>query len=93
MVLLLSMLRVTMATANLLVDQGHGSQLATISSIAAEDVHPWESPQHKLREVCAIHGVDIITNRSISLFSVAVQLLLILINVERSPIQLFLAVP
>ena len=64
------------ATVNLLVDQGHGSQLVTNSSIAAKDVHPWESPQHKLGEISVIHGVDIVTNRSISLFSVAVQLLL-----------------
>ena len=42
-VLLLSMLCITMATANLSVDN-HGSQLATISSIAAKDDHPWESP-------------------------------------------------
>ena len=37
-----------MATANLPVDQGHGSQQATISSIAAKDVQPWVSPQRKL---------------------------------------------
>ena len=37
-----------MATANLSVDQGHGSQLAMISSIAVKDVHPWDSPQRKL---------------------------------------------
>ena len=38
------------ATANLSVDQGHGSQLVTISLIAVEDVHPGESPQRKLYE-------------------------------------------
>ena len=43
-------LRITMTMANLLVNQGHGSQVATISSIAAKDVHPWESPQCKLQE-------------------------------------------
>ena len=26
-------------------DNGHGSQLARMSSIAAKDVYPWESPQ------------------------------------------------
>ena len=31
--------------ANLLVDQGHDSQLTTI---AAKDVHPWESPECKI---------------------------------------------
>ena len=36
------------ATVNLSVD--HGSQLATISLIAVEDVHPGESPQRKLYE-------------------------------------------
>ena len=36
------------ATANLSVNQGHGSQLATISSIKVKDVHPGESPQRKL---------------------------------------------
>ena len=35
-------------TANLLVNLAHGSQLATISSIAMKDIHPWESPQRKL---------------------------------------------
>ena len=59
---------------NLSVDQGHSSQMATISSIAAKDVHPWESPQCKLGEISVIRGVDIVTNRSISLFSVAFQL-------------------
>ena len=39
-VLLISMLRITTSTAKLLVYQGHGSQLATISLIAAKDVHP-----------------------------------------------------
>ena len=40
--------------ANLLVDQGHGSQLATISLIAVKDVHPWESPQRKLGEISVL---------------------------------------
>ena len=35
----LSTLHIATAMANLLVDQGHGSQLATISLIAAKDVH------------------------------------------------------
>ena len=73
-------LRKTMTTANLSVDQGHGSQLVTISSIAAKDVHPWESPQwHSKsywRDFCVTRGVDIVTNRSISLFPVAGQVLL-----------------
>ena len=30
------------------IGQNPGTQLATISSIAAKDVHPWESPQRKL---------------------------------------------
>ena len=47
-VLLLSTLRITTATAKLSVDYGHGSQLVTISLIAAKGVHPWESPQRKL---------------------------------------------
>ena len=63
------------ATANLSVDQGHGSQLAAISSIAVKDVHPWESPQRK-RDFCVIRGVDIVTNRSISLLPVGSQVLL-----------------
>ena len=62
---------------NLSVDQGHGLQLATISLIAAKDVHPGSlhSVNYR-RDFCVIRGVDIITNRSILLFSVAVQLLL-----------------
>ena len=47
-VLLLSMLHITMATVNLSVDQGHDSQMAVISSIAAKDIQPWEFPQRKL---------------------------------------------
>ena len=42
-VLLLLTLRITTSTAILSVNQGHDLQLATIT---AEDVHPWESPQH-----------------------------------------------
>ena len=42
-----------MATANLSVDQSHGSQLTMISSIAVKDVHLWESPQRK--EISANH--------------------------------------
>ena len=56
-VLLLSMLRITMATVNLSVDQGHSSQLATISSIAAKDVHPLESPQRKKGEISELSMV------------------------------------
>ena len=74
-VLLLSMLHITMATVNLSVDQGHDSQMAVISSIAAKDIQPWEFPQRKLWEISLFCGVDIVTNWSISLFSVAVQLL------------------
>ena len=37
-----------MAMADLSVNQGHGSQLVTISLIAVKDVHPWESLQRKL---------------------------------------------
>ena len=51
MVLLLSTLHTTMDTVNVSVHQGHSSQLATISSIAAKDLHPWESQQHKLEEI------------------------------------------
>ena len=52
-----------MVMANLLVDRGHGSQLVTISSIAAKDDHPWESPQCKLLgELCVIRGIDVITD-------------------------------
>ena len=54
---LLLTLRITKATVNLLVDQGHGSQLAMISSIAAKDVHPWESPQRKLGEISVLSVV------------------------------------
>ena len=39
------------AMTNLSVDQGHSSQLVTISSIAAKDVYTWESPQRKLGEI------------------------------------------
>ena len=53
-VLLLLTLCTTRATANLSVDQGHDSQLATISSIAAKDVHPWGSPQCKLGEISVL---------------------------------------
>ena len=57
-------------------NNGHGSQLAMFSSSAAKDVHPWESPQRKLHvgEICIIRRVEIITNRPMLLFSVAVQL-------------------
>ena len=51
---MLSMLSITTAMANLSVDQGHGSQLAAISSIVAKDVHPWESPQRKLGEISVL---------------------------------------
>ena len=51
------MLRITMATVNLSVDQGHSSQLATISSIAAKDVHPLESPQRKKGEISELSMV------------------------------------
>ena len=51
---LLLTLHITKATVNLLVDQGHGSQLAMISSIAAKDAHPWESPQRKLGEISVL---------------------------------------
>ena len=76
-ILLLSTLHITMVTANLSVDQGHGSQLATIPSISARmftagSLHSISYRRH----FCVIHGVDIATNRSISFFSVAVQLLL-----------------
>ena len=60
--MLLSMLHITMATVNLVVDQSHDSQLVTISSMAAKDgkrKHSSESPQRKQGEI---------TNWSISLF-------------------------
>ena len=61
-VLLLSMLHITMAMVNLVVDQIHDSQLVTISSMAAKDgkrKHSSESPQRKQGEI---------TTCSISLF-------------------------
>ena len=51
---MLSTLSITTATANLSVDQGHGSQLAAISSIVVKDVHPWESPERKLGEISVL---------------------------------------
>ena len=53
-VLLLSMLHITTATANLPVNQGHGSQLVTISLIAVKDIHLCKSPQHKLGEISVL---------------------------------------
>ena len=46
-----------MATANLSVDQGHGSQLVTIYLIAVQDVHPESLHSISYRR----DGVDIVT--------------------------------
>ena len=66
-ILLLSMLHITTAMVNLSVDQGHSSQLATISLIAAMNVHPWESPQRKLGEISVLSGA--LTSLQIAFFS------------------------
>ena len=50
-------LHTTTGTANLSVNQGHGSQLATFTSIVAKDVHPWESPQRNLGEISVLSVV------------------------------------
>ena len=68
-----------MDMANLSVDQSHGSQLATISSIAAIERMFTPGSLHIVtckRDFSVIRGIDIITNQSISLFSVAGQLFL-----------------
>ena len=76
-VLLLSTLRTTTETVNLSVDQGHDSQLVTIFRLqrrmfTSGSLH---SVSYR-RDFCVICGIDIASNQSILLFSVAVQLLL-----------------
>ena len=62
---------------NAAYNNDHGSQLVMISSIAAKDVHPWESPQRKLGEISVLSvALTLLQIDPCLFFSVAVQPLL-----------------